>query len=226
MTQQQATTLDVRRHMELFDPYSLDKKVTVIGAGATGSWLVLMLAKLGIQDITVYDFDKVEEHNIPNQLYGIQNVGEYKVMALREIIKEQTGTEINVFTDRFEHQRLSGYVYCMVDTMAGRDKIWKYSAKLKSAISLYTEPRMGLDTARVYNVEPMNLTHHKRYEACFYTDDEAEVSACGTSMSVITTALTTASWCARQLIEHHAGRELSNEILIDVMYNNIVETRW
>lgn len=220
------THLDVRRHMELFDPYAFTKKVVVIGAGATGSWLVLMLAKLGIQDITVYDFDVIEEHNIPNQLYGIEDIGKLKVEALAHFVEQQTGTVINAIADRFESQRLSGYVFCMVDTMAGRDKIWKYSAKLKSAIALYTEPRMGLDTARVYNVDPMNLTHHKRYEDCFYSDDEAEVSACGTSMSVITTALTTASWCVRQLIEHNAGREVSNEILIDVMYNGIVETRW
>jgi molybdopterin/thiamine biosynthesis adenylyltransferase len=218
--------LDTRRHADLFNPYTFDKKVIVLGAGASGSWLVLMLAKLGIQDITVYDFDIVEEHNIPNQLYGMYNVGELKVLALKEMVLHQTGTKINAIAERFESQRLSGYVFCMVDTMAGRDKIWKYSAKLKSAISMYTEPRMGLDTARVYNVDPMNLTHHKRYEDCFYSDDEAEVSACGTSMSVITTALTTASWCVRQLIEHNAGREVSNEILIDVMYNGIVETRW
>lgn len=223
---EQITHLDVRRHMELFDPYTFDKKVTVIGAGSTGSWLVLMLAKLGIQNITVYDFDIVEEHNIPNQLYGLEDIGRPKVEGLFDMVLRQTGTKITAINQRFESQRLSGYVFCMVDTMAGRDKIWKYSAKLKSAITLYTEPRMGLDTARVYNVEPMNLTHHKRYEDCFYSDDEAEVSACGTSMSVITTALTTASWCVRQLIEHNAGREISNEILIDVMYNGIVETRW
>jgi hypothetical protein len=220
------TQLDVRRHMELFDPYTFEKKVTIIGAGATGSWLVMMLAKLGIQDITVYDFDIVEEHNVPNQLYGIFDIGKPKVTALYEHVKAQTGLEIKAINERYESQRLSGYVFCMVDTMSGRDKIWKYNVKLKSAITLYMEPRMGLDTARIYNVDPMNLTHHKRYEACFYSDDDAEVSACGTSMSVITTALTTASWIARQLIEHHAGRELSNEILLDVMYNNVVETRW
>ena len=59
--------LDISRHKELFNPYYFNTPVTIIGAGATGSWLALMLAKLGIQDITVYDFDVVEEHNVPNQ---------------------------------------------------------------------------------------------------------------------------------------------------------------
>lgn len=219
-------TLDTRRHMELFDPTTFTQKVTVIGAGATGSWLVLQLAKLGIQNITVYDFDIVEAHNIPNQLYGALDVGKPKVTALKEFILHQTGTTINAINERYESKRLSGYVFCMVDTMSGRDKIWKQNIKFKSAVTLYVEPRMGLDTARIYNVEPMNTDHHKRYEECFYGDDEAEVSSCGTSMTVITTALSTSAWVARQLINHHAGEELSNEILLDVKYNGIIETRW
>ena len=85
---------------------------------------------------------------------------------------------------------------------------------------------MGLNEARIYNVEPTNLTHQKAYEACWYPDDEAEVSACGTSQSVITTALLTASFCARQLINHCNDVELFNEILIDPVYNNIYPTKW
>ena len=41
--------------------------VTVIGAGATGSFITLALAKMGVRHITVYDDDTVEEHNLPNQ---------------------------------------------------------------------------------------------------------------------------------------------------------------
>lgn len=219
--------LDLRRHMAIFDAHQFgETPVTVIGAGATGSWLVLQLAKLGISNITVYDFDVVEEHNIPNQLFGLQDVGKPKVEALAEYITHQTGLEINAINERFESQYLEGYVFVMVDNMATRDKIWKRSVKFKSAVKLMVEPRMGLNEARVYNVLPMNLEHHKRYEACWYPDDEAEVSACGTSMSVITTALLTASFCARQLINHFNDAGLDNEILIDPMYNNIYPTRW
>jgi tRNA A37 threonylcarbamoyladenosine dehydratase len=66
------TNLDVRRHAELFDPHTFNTPVTIIGAGATGSWLAIALAKLGIDNISIWDFDKVEEHNIPNQAFGIR----------------------------------------------------------------------------------------------------------------------------------------------------------
>lgn len=218
--------LDVRRHMELFNPYEFNTPVTIIGAGATGSWLALQLAKLGISDITVYDFDVVEEHNIPNQLFGIMDIGKPKVDALAEFILATTGTPIKAKNEAYTNQRLSGIVFCMVDSMKVRDDIWKLGAKGKSAVKLYVEPRMGLNEGRIYNVNPTDSNHWKRYEECWYPDDEAEVSACGTSQSVITSALLIASTCARQLINYHNGIELSNEIQLDPVYNQVFEYRW
>lgn len=219
--------LDVRRHLNLFDPYAFgDTPVTVIGAGATGSWLVLQLAKLGITNITVYDFDVVEEHNIPNQLFGLEHVGIPKVYALSEIVKNQTGLRIKAMNEKFTHGRLRGYVFVMVDSMQARKDIFTTSIKAKSQVKLMVEPRMGLNEGRVYNVIPTDSTHCKRWEDCWYPDSEAEVSACGTSQSVITTAILTASICARQLINHVNDVELDNEILLDVMYNGIYPTKW
>ena len=217
---------DFSRHMELFDPYKFDTPVTVIGAGATASWLVLMLARLGIKNITVFDFDVVEEHNVPNQAFGLQDIGKKKVEALQEMVHVQTGVDIVVHDKRFIKQRLNGIVFCMIDTMEGRKQIWEDAVKMKTRIDHYIEPRMGLDMARIYNVNPMDLNHIKQYETTFYGDEDAEVSACGTSLTVVTSAVATASWCARQLINFVNGEELDNEILVDYKYNNIIATNW
>lgn len=221
-------TLDTRRHMELFDPDTFNTPIHVIGAGATGSWLVLQLAKLGIKGelINVYDFDVVEEHNVPNQGYIKAQVGVPKVDALFAEIYRHTGTYIKVFNTKYVDQRLSGYVFLMVDSMSERKRIFDQSIKLKRAVKLLVEPRMGLDVGRVYNVDPIDLKQVEAYENCFYSDEEAEVSACGTSMTVITTAMAVSSWCVRQLINHHTGEELDNEILLDLKYNNVVTSKW
>lgn len=221
-------TLDIRRHMELFDADTFNTQINVIGAGATGSWLVLQLAKLGIKGelIKVYDFDMIEEHNIPNQSYGIPNIGFPKVTALQGDIERDTNTQIKIFNEKFEEQRLSGYVFLMVDSMAERKRIFDASIKMKRNVKLLIEPRMGLDVGRVYNVDPNDLSQIEKYEGCFYSDEEAEVSACGTSQSVITTAMAVSAWCVRQIIEHHAGNELDNEILLDFKYNNLFTTKW
>ncbi|HQD92980.1 MAG TPA: ThiF family adenylyltransferase [Bacilli bacterium] len=218
--------IDISRHRELFDAEKFNTPITIIGAGATGSWVTLALAKLGIENITVYDFDVVEEHNIANQLYNIEQINEPKVHALKNFIKVSTRGQIKIHNEKFTNQRLSGIVFLMVDSMKQRKLIWENSIKMKTAVQLLIEPRMGLDVGRIYNVEPTNLTHVKRYEDTYYTDEEAEVSACGNTMSVITSSLAIASWCVRQLINWHNHVELNNEILLDFKYNNIFTTTW
>ncbi len=218
--------IDVSRHRELFNPENFNIPINIIGVGATGSWLALGLAKLGLSNITVWDFDSIEEHNIANQAYNVGSVGQKKVAALANMIIEATGTSINIHPVKFINQRLSGIVFLMVDTMKTRKEIWDNCIKMKPAVKLLVEPRMGLDIGRVYNVNPCNLNHIKEYENTYYDDDVAEVSACGNSMTVISTSLGIASWCIRQLINYSNDVDLDNEILIDFKFNNIVATRW
>ena len=128
--------LDLTRHLELIDPHYFEEPITILGAGATGSWLALSLAKLGLTNITVYDFDVVESHNIPNQVYSISQIGQPKVNALYDIIYNTTGTKINVKNEKYTNQRLTGIVFLMVDSMAERKRIWETSIQLKSKIKL------------------------------------------------------------------------------------------
>lgn len=225
--------LDLTRHLELIDPHYFNEKITIIGAGATGSWLALALAKLGLTDITVYDFDVVESHNIPNQAYrmnynegALMDIGRPKVEALFDVVYDMAETEITIKNEKYTNQRLTGIVFLMVDSMSERKRIWEESIKMKTQVKLLIEPRMGLDVGRVYNINPLDLNEIKRYEETYYGDDVAEVSACGASMTVITSALSIASWCARSLINWHNDVELDNEILIDFKYNNIITTKW
>lgn len=218
--------LDVRRHVELFDPTTFKTPITIIGVGATGSWLAMFLAKLGITDISVYDYDRVEEHNVPNQLFGIDDVGMSKVFAVQVETVMKTGTTVRMYDEKFETQRLAGIVFLMVDSMNQRKAIWERAIKMKPSVQLLIEPRMGLDLGRIYVVDPTDSHHVKMYESTYYTDEESEVSACGSSQTVITTAVAVASWCARQLINHHEVGKTDNEILIDFRYNNIVANRW
>lgn len=221
-------SLDISRHRELIDTEQFNVPIHIIGAGATGSYVALALAKLGMQDITVYDFDVVEEHNIPNQAYDFGHVGMPKVDALFSVIRQLTNdTFIKAKNKKFINDRLSGYVFLLVDSMEQRKLIWENAIKMKSNIELLIEPRLGLDMGRLYNVEPYDLNQIKRYEESYsYDDSTAEVSACGNSMTVITSVFTLAGWCVRQLITHFNKEQLDNEILIDFKYNNIVATRW
>jgi hypothetical protein len=62
-------------------------EVYVAGLGGIGSWVTLMLSKMGIRDIKAYDFDTVEEHNVAGQLFGPFHIGLTKAEAMEKIIR-------------------------------------------------------------------------------------------------------------------------------------------
>lgn len=214
--------IDISRHRELIDTEKFNDQVHIIGVGATGSFVAYALAKLGIKTINVYDFDVVEEHNVANQLFSINDIGKLKVDALAEIIKRDTGIEIKTNNVRVTNQTMNGYVYVMVDSMASRKEIFNNVVKFKPYIKLAVEPRMGLDMCRIYNINPIDMDILKFYESTLYKDEEAEVSACGSTMSVITSSLFVASYVVRQLINHVNEVELNKEILVDMKFNNMI----
>ncbi len=69
-------------------------RLTLCGAGALGSQLADNLARQGFSQLTVIDRDRVEEHNISTQLYGMSDVGAWKVEVLRQRLYRATGIEV------------------------------------------------------------------------------------------------------------------------------------
>jgi molybdopterin/thiamine biosynthesis adenylyltransferase len=209
--------MDITRHKEIFNPEKFTDRVNVIGCGASGSWVVLMLAKLGITDIHVWDFDTIEAHNIPNQAFGIDAVGKHKVEAMELTCFEQAGIDITVHKERVSQDtKLSGVVFMLTDTMGSRNEIFKFALKNNLAVSLLIETRMGAESGRVYTINPNLLSHTKAYSSTLYTDEEATVSLCGIEQSLAPTAMMTASYAVWQLIKWSKNEELANEIIFDI----------
>ena len=57
-------------------------KVAVVGLGGLGSNVAMWLARLGVGQLLLYDFDKVELSNLNRQYYFLEDVGQYKATAL------------------------------------------------------------------------------------------------------------------------------------------------
>jgi molybdopterin/thiamine biosynthesis adenylyltransferase len=212
--------VDPLRHLSVFSPHAFgDRRVDIIGAGATGSRIAFDLAKLGVENIHVWDDDKVEEHNVANQAYGLEYVGMLKVSALSAMIKADTDTEIHKHNERVDGSQLLGdVVFLVTDTMSSRKEIWEKGLRFKLKTQLLVETRMGADNGRVYALNPNKPGHIKAWEATLYDDAEAEVSACGASVSVGPTAEIIAGLAVWQLIrwssiEQGGDDVLDNEII-------------
>lgn len=184
------TLVDTTRHNAVFSSTHFGKaRVDIIGCGATGSRIALSLAKLGVINLHLWDFDHVEEHNIANQIFGRGDVGKLKVEALAEIIKVQTGTEPTIHNEKVDGtQPLGEYVFVLTDTMASRKEIWERGIRYRHLIKLMVETRMGANEGRIYCVNPTSLPDIEKWEGTLYGDDVADVSLCGSQITVGPTA--------------------------------------
>lgn len=212
--------IEFTRHLSVFNPIEFGRtRVDVIGCGATGSRIALSLAKLGVMNLHIWDFDKVEDHNLANQIYGMEHVGMFKGDALRSEIAHMTGEEVTFHNEKVDGtQSLGDIVFLLTDTMKSRKEIWN-GLKFKMKTKLIIETRMGADSGRIYTVNPNRPTHVKPYEATLYDDTETEVSLCGTSISVGPTAELISSMAVWQMIRwfsllNGADDDLENELLI------------
>ena len=221
---------DYSRQMNIFDKYKWNKNkipVNVIGVGASGSWLTLALAKMGIEDIRVYDFDKIGEHNIPNQAFNIESIGDYKVRGLESVVKNQSGISIDWnIKEVTKKDKMSGVVFLLTDTMSSRKEIYESIIKHNPNIELLVETRMDLRCCRIYTICPSSLEHRKQYEQTFYDDSEAEVSACGTSQTVVCTAMGVASHAIWSFLKWVNNEKFDCETLIDFENNYIINNNW
>ena len=201
--------MDLSRHISVFSPDAVKYPIHIIGVGATGSFVAMELARMGCPVLNIYDFDELEIHNIPNQYYDTQDLGKPKVEALAEKLKLiNPSIVVNAYNGKVLPKaseegkgidEMSGYVFLLVDSMKTRKELWEAVKKNKNIIHCW-ESRLGSDQARVYSLD-MSVKNFDKYEQDFYEDDNAEVSACGTSITVLPIVLQTASLMMVQFID-------------------------
>lgn len=204
------------RQSEIFNANEFNDEVHIIGCGATGSAVALTLAKMGVTNIHIYDFDVVEEHNLPNQQFGLKDIGKPKVEALKSLIRAQTGIVVKAHNKEVDGTELfRGYVFLLVDSMKAREIIFKKAIRYKPHIKMMIETRMALKGGSISVVNPVDMVDCKSFEDTLFSDDQAEVSACGHSLSVLTSANLIANLAVVQLIKRANGIEPFGTYYID-----------
>lgn len=169
--------VDFWRQLGIVTPEELSFPITIIGAGGIGSPTALLLAKMGCSQIGILDFDSVEAHNFPNQMFRLEDLRSAKAVALAEIVRVFTGVQPQAHVERFEAQSLSGVVIVCVDNMATRWKVWQ-KVRLNIRVPFFIDARMGGQIAQVYALNPILPDDIRRYEELFYSDEEAVEEPC------------------------------------------------
>ncbi len=206
------------RHLEYFKPVEFaNKRIDIIGVGATGSKIAMELAKLGIKNIHIWDDDVIEGHNLANQHFIESDIGELKVSALAQHIVDATGCIVTQHPCRVEGgEPLGAYVFNLVDSMKDRKAIWEGSIKLKPMTKVMFESRMGGNNGRIYTVNPLEMKDIEGWEGTLYEDEEAPVSACGASSTVGATGDLITGFIVWNFMRHVSNCKISNEIIFSI----------
>ena len=211
--------LDYSKQMNLIEPYKdCNKRINIIGCGAGGSWLTFFLLKMGFNNIHVYDFDEIEEHNIPNQCFSERHIGVPKTHAMLDVYdyftKDEFEPRLKIHNQKITEDNahmLSGIVISCVDTMKDRKMLYEMCYKYGQA-ELWIEGRLSIYGAYIYTLSKDGKDYTAEYEKSFYEDEEAEVSACGVSQTALPSAVNQVSIEIMQMIAWLKGEPFHNKI--------------
>lgn len=208
-------TMDQMRTGNVFDLNNAREPITIVGCGALGSAVALQLAKLGCT-LRLIDGDKVEGHNIPNQLiYGVSDIGKFKAEALRDRLIELTDNREHAARVKFVDQDTvlnDRFVFCCVDSMAARKLIFD---RITDRDGVYFDGRIGAYDYSSYAVSRSYIDQMLEYTNTLHDDDDtvADRAACGTILSIGSTAMLCASHIVWQFLKAVKGDKSPNVIV-------------
>jgi hypothetical protein len=176
------------RQWEILNPTQTDTRtITIVGAGATGSWTALMLAKMGYKNIIVYDYDTVDIENMNCQFYPYSAIGKPKVEALKELVKQFTNIDIKVINAKFDY-KFTDITVCCADSMEVRKNMFTLS-ELDANSNHLIDSRMASEYATIYSLPTHNKKLRDAYSNTLYADSEAVQERCTAKATVYTGSL-------------------------------------
>ena len=220
--------LNVNKFHDYFNPNKIVYPLHVIGVGALGSGLCVLLARLGITEINIYDMDTVTSHNIANQEYTDANIGTEKVDALEEIL-QRINPDIKVIKHKdgwVTGTRLDGYVFLGLDNIETRQAIVKDN-EYNMSIQLLVDSRMRLEDAQAYAAKWLDYNSRtKLIKSMDFTHAEAAaatpVSACNLPMSIMPTITMINAMTMANFVNYLNGKPLQEVIMANPFHANVI----
>lgn len=114
----------------------LSKHVAVFGVGGVGGYCVEALARAGVGELTLADFDKVSESNINRQIIALNStIGQEKTILFKQRLKDiNPDIKINLITD-FYTEKLNeqiletkpDFIADAIDTMRSKISLLEFA---------------------------------------------------------------------------------------------------
>lgn len=214
--------MDLSKSYEFFQPERYNDRIHIVGCGSVGSTLAENLARCGMTKFTLWDFDRVEAHNIVNQMFTEQDVGRPKVEALRDIlvnINPEIADKIELKPDGWNGKLMSGYVFLAVDSIDLRREIVEKHMNSPCVKAMF-DFRTLLESAQHYAADWSDYKAKQDFlKSMQFSHDEAKsetpVSACGITLGVATTVRLICGLGVNNFVNFVKGNGLKKLIIID-----------
>ena len=191
--------------------------ISVIGVGAIGRQVALQLASLGARQLTLVDFDEVEEVNITTQGYLWEDLGKFKVLATAEAISRiDPVIQAGQVVDRFRpSQPMGDAIFCCVDSISVRGAIWRSAGK---NAQFWVDGRMLGEVIRVLTVA--GKAGRDYYPTTLFAQAEAMAGGC-TARGVIYTAAIAAGLMTGQFTRWLRGLPTDNDLSLNLLASEL-----
>jgi len=213
--------MNLSKSIEFFNPTKVKERVHIIGCGASGSTVAELLARAGLEKVTLYDFDKVEPHNIANQMFKDSDIGRNKAEAVKDLMLSinPDANGIDVVQEGYTNQRLSGYVFLMVDNIDLRRKICEDNVR-NPYIKAVFDTRLRLTDAQHFAADwGSNEMVRNLINSMQFTQEEALAetprSACNLELSIAPSVRMICSCAVANFMNFVNGRPIKKMVLID-----------
>jgi len=195
--------------------------ISVIGVGAIGRQVALQLASLGARQLTLVDFDEVEEVNITTQGYLWEDLGKSKVLATAQAISRiDSSMEVSQICARYRPGLPVGdAVFCCVDSISARGAIWRSAGR---NAQFWVDGRMLGEVMRVLTVTDNDGREY--YPTTLFAQTEAMTGSC-TTRGVIYTAAIAAGLMMGQFTRWLRGLPTDNDLSLNLLASEMTVTQ-
>ncbi len=153
--------------------------VTVGGIGNIGSWVSLYLARQGICQMYVYDFDNVDEVNLASQLYQKSDIGRSKFDALTDTLDRYADfrkvDNLGKLTDK--NCATTNQCFSCFDNMEARKFLFEnwYLQFKDDPKAIFIDGRLLAEIGQVFFVTPDRADDYRK---TLFSDSEVPLENC------------------------------------------------
>lgn len=215
-----------------FDLVNIDKltnmKVFMLGAGSIGSFAAISMAKMGIINCSIVDFDSVEIHNQANQIYNWHQAGKLKISCLKSIIDQYsknnwnwnfTKDKLDTIENVSQYANGCNIIISAVDNMDARQLLFNYCIEKASSIDMFIDARIGAVQSECYAIQPFMPEEVEEFTKNNLDNSSTMPDIKCTEKSIIFPVMWTSSWITSCLYHIANGTQDQIPFCIDINFN-------